>query len=607
MVGSHLPQLKARSIRSACFALLVLVNSSTSSAEVSETDESRTRASLDQEAIIELIDVSIRSAWQDNDLRPSRAASEAEWCRRVYLDLIGRVPTVAELDEFLNEKARTRRSDLVDRLLGSEYAEAYVNHWTAVWTNTLIGRTGGNRRRDLTSRSGMRDYLQEALLENRPYNQIARELVTATGAPDPEQEGYNGAVNFLIEKLGDGGIQATAKTAEIFLGTAVQCTQCHNHPFNEYRQNQFWELNAFFRQARVEREMDPDDEDLRLGRLVNRDYAGEGRMLYSDARSEIFLEQRNGKLVDRDAQQMHEAPIYYELRNGQVQVAYPVFIDGTALVDELSDRNSEFGNSGYLEHVDRREELSRLLIESRQFDQAIVNRLWAHFLGQGFTKPIHDMGPHNPPSHPELLDELGQAFRNVGFDLKTLQRWIVLSEPYSLSSRVGRNNREDDPSLGKPPQFSRFYVRQMQAEQLYESLLSVTQADATFADDEEREAMRQRWLNQFNTAFGTDDGGEATTFNGSIPQTLMMMNGDLIRRACSTDSGSFLDQVANNWDLSNREKINYLYRAALARLPSKEELNVCNALLASRKGDVIGTLQDIWWAVLNSNEFILIH
>jgi len=512
---------------------------------------------------------------------------------------------VTELDEFLALK-RDQRAKLVDRLLGSEYLDTYTNHWTAIWTNVLIGRTGGNQRRSLTSRTGLAAYLQQALAENRPYDRLAAELITATGGADPDQDDFNGAVNFLIEKLGEEGIQATAKTAEVFLGTAVQCTQCHNHPFNEYRQNQFWELNAFFRQVRVEREMDPEDEDRRLGKLVNRDFAGEGRSLYRDARSEIFLAARDGKLVDRDAQQIYDAPIYYELRNGQVQVAYPVFIDGTALADELSDRGSDFGSSGYLEHVDRRQELARLVINSRQFDQAIVNRLWAHFFGYGFTQPIHDTGPHNPPSHPELLDELGLAFRDSGFDLKKILRWIVLSEPYALSSRVSKGNRHDDPALGVPPQFSRFYVRQMQPEQLFESLLIATQVDATLGEDQ-RDQVRQRWLRQFSTAFGTDDGGETTTFNGSIPQTLMMMNGDLVRRACSTNSGSFLDQVANSPKLSNREKITFLYRAALARLPSKEETNVCNALLATRQGDVVGTLQDIWWAILNCNEFILIH
>jgi len=556
---------------------------------------------------IKLIDQYIRAAWQENDLRQAKAATPAEWCRRLYLDLLGRVPTVIELEHFLTQKSQTRRSELVDRLLGDEYRDAFADHWTTIWTNTLIGRTGGRNRRGLTSRAGMMDYLRKSILESKSYDRLASELLTATGSADPDQPDFNGAVNFLIDKLEEGGLQATAKTAEIFLGTAVQCTQCHNHPFNEYRQNQFWELNAFLRQTRAIRERDPSDENRRLGQLVNRDFGGEGRALYRDDRSEIFLEERNGRLVDRDAQQVSDAPIYYELRNGQVQVAYPVFIDGTALVDLFADRDSEFGNSGYLEHVDRRQELASLVVASRDFDRAIVNRLWAHFFGYGFTKPIHDMGPHNPPSHPELLDELGLAFRDAGFNFQSLLRWIVLSEPYSLSSRVDRKNRQDDPALGTPAQFSRFYVRQMQAEQLYESLIVATQADATLTDADRRSSMRSRWLQQFSSAFGTDDGAEAVTFNGSIPQTLMMMNGDLVKRACSIDSGSFLDKIANNWDLSNREKINYLYRAALSRLPTREETDVCNALLAARQGNVVGTLQDIWWAVLNSNEFILIH
>jgi hypothetical protein len=147
----------------------------------------------------------------------------------------------------------------------------------------------------------------------------------------------------------------------------------------------------------------------------------------------------------------------------------------------------------------------------------------------------------------------------------------------------------------------------MRAEELYESLLTATEAQNTEGNSETRAAARQRWLEQFNRAFGTDDDAETTTFDGTIPQTLMMMNGELVRRACSADSGGFLDQIANDADLSDREKINYLYRAALGRLPGKDETKICNELLAARYGNVVETLQDVWWAVLNSNEFILIH
>jgi hypothetical protein len=146
----------------------------------------------------------------------------------------------------------------------------------------------------------------------------------------------------------------------------------------------------------------------------------------------------------------------------------------------------------------------------------------------------------------------------------------------------------------------------MQPEQLYESLLAATQADAGLKK-REREQLKARWLEQFTTDLENDEGGEATTFNGSIPQALTMMNGELVRRACATDSKSFLARVANDAELSDREKIFYLYRAALSRLPGKDETSVCNELLAARYGNVVETLQDVWWAVLNSNEFILIH
>jgi hypothetical protein len=256
--------------------------------------------------------------------------------------------------------------------------------------------------------------------------------------------------------------------------------------------------------------------------------------------------------------------------------------------------------------VDRREELAKLIEKSPQLELAAVNRMWGRMLGYGFTTPVDDIGPHNPASHPELLAELAAQFRANGFDMKRLMRWIVLSEAYGLSSEAGGGNKDDDPALGKPPRFSKFYVRQMEAEQLYESLLAATDAAAGLKGFD-RETMKVQWLAQMNTATGNDEGAESTTFNGSIPQALMMMNGDLVRRACKTDADGFLARVANDAGLTNKEKISYLYRAALGRLPGKDETAVCNELLASRRGNVVETLQDVWWAVLNSGEFILVH
>lgn len=532
-------------------------------------------------AQVSLIDEAISQAWSDQRLSPSPKASDGEWCRRVYLDLVGRIPTVEELVAYTSDRTPDKQAKLVERLLGDDYLEEYARHWTTVWTNLLIGRTGGTGNNSLAVRAGMKQYLRRAMQKNKPLDQMMHELVTATGSCRPGDEDFNGAANFLADKMAENGVQATAKTAQIFLGMAVQCTQCHNHPFNEYRQNQFWEMNAFFRQTRVERIRDMTAGNNTIARIVRRDFAGEGG-------------------------DPTKAEIYYELRNGKLKVAYPVFVDGTSLVEMYSDRGENFGDSGYLSDIDRREELAKLIRQSPEFPQAMVNRLWSHFLGYGFTKPVDDMGPHNAPTHPELLQKLGQELRDSSFDMRAVVRWIVLSEPYALSSKSVRGNRKDDPSLGARPMFSHFYLRQMSAEQVYESLLTATQADETL-DYNKREARKQTWLAQFNTAFGNDENGEATTFNGSIPQALMMMNGGLIREATSDKPGSFVYRVAEDSSLSGAAKIKHLYASALARPPGRDELTVGNRILASRKGNMPEALQDIWWALLNSNEFIFNH
>jgi hypothetical protein len=528
---------------------------------------------------VKFINERIAAGWADGGLQPSGDATDGEWCRRVHLDLIGRVPTVKELQAFVSDSSPMKKASLVARLLGDDYVDEYARNFTDVWTTVLIGRDVTNER---VNRPGMRQYLRRAFSRNLPYDRFMVELVTAVGVNTNRRgvEGFNGATNFLSGKMEDmgveNGVQATAKTAQVFLGLQVQCTQCHNHPFNKGKQNQFWELNAFFRQAAALRRRDGTD-DVQWVELVDQDFAGEGG-------------------------NPEEAELFYELRNGLMKVAYPVFVDGT-----------EISKSGYLPGenadgpygVNRRQELAQLIKSSPSFPKAMANRMWSHFLGYGFTKPVDDLGDHNPPSHPELLDGLAQRFREQSFDVKELVRWIVLSRPYALSSKTTPANKSDDPSLGERPKFTHFYLRQMQAEQLYESLLTATEADQTRLG-EDAAKQKDEWLSQFIIAFGTDEGDDSTTFNGSIPQVLMMFNGELIKQATSVGKGGFLDKVATS-GLPPAQKIDALYLAALARAPSAKERQVATALLGARQGDVAAALQDVWWAVLNSNEFIINH
>ena len=245
---------------------------------------------------------------------------------------------------------------------------------------------------------------------------------------------------------------------------------------------------------------------------------------------------------------------------------------------------------------------------------AMVNRMWAHFFGYGFTRPIDDIGPHNTPTHPELLDRLAREFVKSDYDLKQLIRWICNSNAYQLTSRFNDTNRFDDPEKGNPPLFSRMYVKQMTAEQLYDSLLVATKADHVGQSDWAGVSKkRQQWLQQFVIAFQTDENDEATTFDGTVPQALLMMNSRLVQDAVGDKRGTYFHEVVQD-NRNERQAVRKLCLSALSRYPTKEELNMVLDLLRervsrsrNRPATRINALQDVFWAFLNSNEFILVH
>jgi len=523
---------------------------------------------------VEQIDKMIEQVWTDYELRPSKPATEGEWCRRAYLDLIGRIPSVKELNEFLADRSAEKKSNLVNKLLYDDaYTEEFARNWTTIWTNLLIGRTGGTEDNSMISRDGMQKYLRDSFARAKPYDKMVYELVTATGSTTPTSKDFNGATNFLIDKVNEeDAALATAATTKIFMGLQVQCTQCHNHPFNDWKQQKYWEMNAFFRQAKAFRSemMAADNMTGASAQLLDQDFAGESRKDPSNAE------------------------LFYELRNGLLSVAYPVFVDGT-----------EIDKSGYVLVSNRREKLAELMINSPYFTRSIANRTWGHFLGYGFTSPVDDLGPHNIPSHPELLEYLSEEFRKSNFDLRQLMTWIVLSRAYGLSSQRNSYNQKDDPLLGESPKFSHFYIRQMEAEQLYESLLVATEVAKT-GSYQEQESQKARWMAQFVSAFGNDEGEESTSFNGTIPQILMMFNGDLVRNATSTGKGTLINRLAYS-NLNDAKKIDHLFLAGLSRTPNSKEKNIAGVLFKTHAKDQKEALRDMWWVILNTNEFIFNH
>ena len=506
---------------------------------------------------VKFINEKIRQGWIENNLEPSVVAEDGEWLRRVYLDIVGHVPPVEDVDSFIADKDKGKRAKVIDKLLDDP---AYVRSWTTNWANLLIGRGNGNANMGGPERrAALQKFLREAFAKNRPWDQVVYDLISAEGNYEE-----NGAVNFLMAHLNDGQVPATAITAKLFLGLQVQCTQCHNHPFNDWKQNQFWEYNSIFKQCR-ENVVQKYDE--KTGRMVF-DYA---------------------ELVRAD----FEGPVYFERRNGLMQVAYPRYE-----AHEIDPGPS----------TNRRAEFAKLIItgEKTQVADAMVNRMWGHFFGYGFTKPVDDMGPHNQASHPELLEKLGTDFVKAKYDLKQLIRWICNSEAYNLTSKMTPKNEIDNPANGERPKFTHMYVKSLSAEQLYDSLIIATNAHKSGRSNwEQAEQQRRAWMQQFVLAFGTDENDESTTFNGTIPQALMMMNGELVQNAISASKGSYLNTVLS--DKGNEQaKLRELYMSALSRQPTGREIAAARTLIKKAKMPIEG-YQDLFWALLNSNEFIFNH
>jgi hypothetical protein len=261
--------------------------------------------------------------------------------------------------------------------------------------------------------------------------------------------------------------------------------------------------------------------------------------------------------------------------------------------------------------VNRRAELGKWIADPKNdaLAKAFVNRLWAHFLGRGFVNPVDDFGTHNPPSHPELLDRLARAFKESGYDVKKLCRWIMTSRAYQLSSTNTNTNTKSKSSEKEESLFSQMQLKPMTPEQMFDSLLTATMAHRTGSGGDESR-RRNVWLSQFLFAFANDEAEESTSFQGTIPQALMMMNGELMREALSGKPGSFLGNVLEQSRLQTRAPEAYMvdaiYLAALSRYPTAKELGQAEQYLTAYP-DSLQVLQDLFWALLNSNEFVLIH
>jgi hypothetical protein len=522
-----------------------------------------TRAADDAQELAATINRWIVARWDENRVAPAPPAGDGEFLRRVTLDLTGKIPTAGEAREFLDDTRSDKRERLVERLLDGP---AYISHATNVELRLMIPEVDSNPQAQAVA-PAFEAWLREQFAANAGSDMIARAILTArvaeegarapqrpnnARASEPSPLSYYVAKDVKIENL-------ASSTARLFLGLRLECAQCHNHPFNSWTREQFWGYAAFF-SSLERREAD-------------------------DASSDPIRERPDR----RDA----TIP-------GTSKVVRATFLDGG--IPRV--RPKEPARMPLADWITAR--------ENPYFARAAVNRTWAQFFGVGLVDPVDDMGADNPPSHPELLDALARAFAEHGFDHKYLIRAIVLSRPYQLSSVVsgpGSVTIAEPPTGSDAPRlFARMRVRGLTGEQLYDSLALAVGLSSEAAGVARLDGAMNSPRGEFLEKFDRHDE-KPTEAQTSILQALSLMNGRLVAGATHLENGATLSAIAEAPFLDTAGRVETLFLATLSRRPQPDEAAKMITYVDSggANGDRKKALSDVFWALLNSPEFLLNH
>ncbi len=492
-------------------------------------------------------------------IEPSDLCSDAEFLRRATLDTIGVLPTPAEVRAFLADGRPDKRHRLVDRLL--DRAE-FVDHWALQLGDLLQNRK--ERDHDVRGVQGVQafhQWLRKQVAANRPWDELARDVLTATGNTNDIP-----AIGYFIVTVGEQEPQrseVTASVAQAFLGTRIGCAQCHNHPLEKYTQDDYYHFAAFFSRIRLERH-DPK------------------------SKKPTVLHVRGKNPKENEA----KAPVgIVQPRTGQFLKPQP--LDRSALAISPGD--------------DPRIKLAAWMTDPRNeyFAGAMVNRLWRHFLGVGLVEPVDDLRASNPPSNPELWAALTNEFVARRYDLKHMMRLILTSRTYQLASMTRPGNKTDSKF------YSHYYARRLPAEVLLDALSQSTGVPDQFpgypagtrAGQLPDPGLSSYFLSLFGrservTACACERNGEVT-----MPQLLHLQNGASVVQKIRSDKGRLAQLLKSG--KPQDEIIDELFLASLSRLPSDRERNAIRQALAD--GNKEEAFRDVFWALVNSKEFSFNH
>ncbi len=478
----------------------------------------------------------------DLGMPPSPVCDDGTFIRRVTVDIAGRLPTPSEVERFATDVDTNKREKWIDGLLAStDYADNFANKWSAILRN--------KRQTEAYTRGNylFHDWIRSGLLENKPYDQFVRDILTASGeiTENPAVAWYR-QVKEPTNQLED--------CAQLFLGMRLQCAHCHHHPFEKWSQQDYWGFDAFF--TRV------------------------GRKKGANPAEDRIFHQRGVALANNPKTKQNVKPTGLASRPLDLS---PDQDPRQALVDWMSTPENPF------------------------FAPAVANRYWKHFFSRGLVEPEDDMRVTNPASNPELLQALAQHFVARHFDLKDLVRTICTSNTYQLSAEPNLWNASDKQNFSR--YYPKRLGAEVLLDSVDIVTGSQSKFNGMPTGTRAIQLPDSSFSSYFLTVFGRPEGSSACecerSSEANLAQSLHLLNSAEIQNKLSAGSGRAAALAADKTN-SGEQKIRGLYMAFYARQPLPDELAVAQAHLEKTKNDKIA-YEDILWALINTKEFLFNH
>ena len=500
-----------------------------------------------------LIDQHVNAKLRKMKILPSELTSDGEFARRVYLDLTGLPPKVEKIRPFLEDKtpSKEKREKLIDELLGSN---DYIEFWANKWADLLQCNSENLGQKSVWL---YRNWIRQQVADNTPYDKFVRSLLTAKGSSYE-----NPAVNYL-RVLREPG-KMTEDVSQTFLGVRFNCNKCHDHPFEKWTQNQYYELGAYFAQVGFKK---------------------------GQVGKEVIFAEAGGSFVVTS-----EEIVYHKYDGGEVKHLKT----DAVMVPKVPVGDAKSIAAG----ADRRVPMVDWLVapENPFFAKSMANRIWSYFLGRGIIDPVDDIRASNPASNPELLDALTAKFVKDGFDLRKLMKTICQSRTYQLS--IVKNKWNEDDTIN----FSHAHPRRLSAEQMVDALALATGTKPKLAGIPS--GMRAAQIpdgmvagNDFLQLFGRPKRQSACECERSssltLSHALSLINGPTISEAVAAPDSRVAKLVKTEKD--DRKLVEDIYLSCLSRPPTEKELK---AVEFKSGADRLEVAQDLAWALLNSPAFL---